>query len=274
MVLQLEPVSAAILAVGAVVAVAFCWYGLGELRLANRILRSQPDSVLDTTDGGRVELRGTARPVDDGRLCRAPLSDAPCLAYEYEIEQYSSSKNGSNWSTIDADDGYVPFRLEDDSGNVLIEPPGADLRLETDNRVTVDAGTEPPSTIAHFIDETEAVDAQATGSNRGILDRLTGSDRRFTERLLVPDEEVHVLGTARYDTAVSSAPGQVNAAVGVDEAAYADSRWLRLRHALFGDPFIISDSTERRLGLRAATQGLLTVGIGTLAAVIAVLWAI
>ncbi|WP_440763616.1 GIDE domain-containing protein [Natronorubrum sp. DTA7] len=274
MVLQVESASVAVLALGAAVAVAFCWYGIGELRLANRILRSRPDSVLDTTDGGRIELRGTARPVDDGRRCRAPLSDTPCLAYEYEIERYSSSKNGSNWSTIDADEGYVPFLLEDDSGNVLIEPPGADLRLETDNRITVDAGTEPPSTIARFIEDTDAIDDQATGSDRGILDRLTDSDRRFTERLLVPDEEVHVLGTARYDTTVSSAPGQVNAAVGVDEAAYADSRWLRLRHALFGDPFIISDSTERRLGLRAGAQGLLTLGIGALAAVIAVSWAL
>lgn len=275
MVLQLEPVTLTILAVGFVVALPFCWYGTSELRLAKRILRSEANSVLDTPDGGHVELRGTAQPLGADRLCRSPISATPCLAYECEVETLSSSssQNSSSWSTVYTDQEYVPFRLEDDDANVLIEPPGADFRLETDAQVKVDAGTEPPSAVAQFIEETDDVDAQNTGDERGILDRFTDTDRRFTERLLVPDESAHVFGTARYDTTVSSAPGQVNAAVGLDEAAYADSRWLRLRHSLMGDPFIISDSTERQLGLRSGAYGLFSVALGLLAAGIAVFWA-
>lgn len=169
---------------------------------------------------------------------------------------------------------YVPFRLADDSGSVLIEPTGADFRLERDAWIDVDGGTEPPKRIARFIEATDAVDCQNTAFDLRVFELKTGKDRRFTERSLVPGEEVHVLGTARYDTTVSRAPGQVNAAVSIDEAAVTDSRWRRVRHALFGDPFLISDSSERRLGLRAAAAGLVAGVIAIAAVVFAVSWAV
>lgn len=269
---QLEPFSLVVLAIGAAISIPICWYAIGEFRLANRLLRVRPDSVFDATDGG-IELRGTAEPIDDGRFLRSPFTDRPCLVYEYEVEEYSSSGSNSSWRTIDSGVEYVPFRLADDSGSVLIEPPGADFRLERDARIDVDGGTEPPERIARFIEATDAVDCQNTTFDLRVFELKTGRDRRFTERLLVPGEEVHVLGTARYDTTVSRAPGQVNAAVGIDEAAVTDSRWRRVRHALFGDPFLISDSSERRLGLRAAA-GLVAGVIAIAAVVFAVSWAV
>ncbi|QSX00124.1 E3 ubiquitin--protein ligase [Haloterrigena alkaliphila] len=271
---QLEPVSIAVLALGAIVAVPFCWYGLTELRVANRVLRVEPDSVFDATDGGRVELRGTAQPVEEGRLVRAPFTGTPCLAYEYEVEQYDSSGKGSSWRTIDSGEGYVPFLLDDGANSMLIEPPGADFRLEADERIDVDGGTAPPERIARFIEATDAVDCQNTTVDLRVFELTTGADRRFRERRLEPGETVHVLGTARYDTTVSRAAGQINAAVGVDDAALAESRWIRLRHSLFGDPFVVSDSSERRLGLRSGGSGLLSLAVGVLAAWLAVSWAL
>ena len=271
--LRIEPISLAVLAMGAIVATALCWYAVTELRLANRVLRVRPDSALDAPTGGRIELRGTAEPIDDGTLVRSPFTDTPCLAYEYEVEEYTGGK-GSNWRTIDDGEGYVPFLLADDTGSVLIEPPGADFRLETDARIDVDGGTEPPERIARFIEATDAVDCQNTSVDLRVFELKTGTDRRFHERLLVPGEEVHVLGTARYDTTVSRASGQVNAAVGVDERAVAESRWHRLRHALFGGPFLVSDSSERRLGLRAGANGLVSLSLAVLAAWIALAWAL
>ncbi|MCU4742929.1 GIDE domain-containing protein [Natronoglomus mannanivorans] len=248
-----DPVFLLFFALVALVAFACLVYGVRELQFANHVLRSRPDSVLETTQGGPVELRGTA--TSAGGTLRSPFTDTPCLAYEYEVEEEYSTKNGTSWRTIDSGDRYVPFRLEDGSGSVLIEPPGASFRLTAEDRVTVKGGTTPPAEIQRFIDATEDVDCQNTSVDLRVFELRTGSDRRFTERRLDVDEEVHVLGTARYDTTISRGTGEVNAAVGIDEAALSDSRWVRIRHRLFGYPFVISDRSERSLGLRAALVG-------------------
>lgn len=269
---QFDPVSLGILAIAAAVALGCLAYGVAELRLANAVLRSRPDSVLETTDGGPVELRGTAEPASG--VVRSPFTETPCLAYEYVVEEkrQSNSKHGTstNWVTIASGDEYVPFSLDDGSDSVLIEPPGADFRLGEDDRIDVDGGTAPPDPIANFIERTDDVDCQNDSLDLRLFELKTGRDRRFRERRLDVGAAVHVLGTARYDTTVSRSAGQVNAAVGLDEAARAGSRWLRLRHRVFGQPFVISDSTERALGLRAGAIGIGAVLIGAIALVVAI----
>lgn len=242
-----------LLALVGLVALAFVAYGVRELQVASHVLRSRPNSVLEATQGGPIELRGTATPA--GGTLRSPFTNTPCLAYEYEVEEEYNTKNGTSWRTIDSGDRYVPFRLEDDSGSVLIEPPGASFRLTAEDRIHVEGGTEPPATIQRFIDANEDVDCENTSMDLRIFELRTGSDRRFTERRLDVDEAVHVLGTARHDTTVSRRAGEVNAAVGIGEAALSDDRWVRLRHRLFGYPFVVSDRGERSLGLRAALVG-------------------
>ncbi len=272
--LQLEPISLALLAVGAIVAIPLCWYAASQFRFAHRVLRVQPDSTFDAPDGGRIELRGTAEPIDEDTLVRAPFTGTPCLAYEYDVEEHDGGGSGSDWRRIDDGRGYVPFLLSDDDGSVLIEPPGADFRLETDARIDVDGGTEPPERIARFIEATDAVDCQNTTVDLRVFELKTGRKRRFSERRLDPGAGVHVFGSARYDPTVSVVAGQHNAAVGVDERAVADSRWLRVRNAAFGGPFLISDSSERRLGLRAAGHGLMAAALAALAGWIALAWAL
>ncbi|MFC4543040.1 E3 ubiquitin ligase family protein [Halosolutus amylolyticus] len=228
-------------------------YGVRELRLASHVLRSRPDAVLDAPDGGPIQLRGTAKPA--GGRVRSPFTDTSCLASEYVVEEARDSKHGRSWTTIASGERYVPFRLDDGSGSVLIEPPGADFRLEEHARIDVDGGRAPPEPIRAFIDRTEDVDSQNRRLDLRLFELRTGTDRRFRERVLEPGEEILVLGTARYDTTVSRRSGEVNAAVGIDERVLSDSRWIRLRHRLFGYPFVVSDSTERRLGLRAGLRG-------------------
>ncbi|WP_265108794.1 E3 ubiquitin ligase family protein [Halosolutus halophilus] len=256
-----------IVAAGALLALV---YGVRELRLASRVLRSRPDAVLDAPNGGSIQLRGTARP-ERGRL-RSPFTDTACLAYEYVVEEARDSKHGRSWTTIASGDRYVPFRLADGSGSVLIEPPGADFRLEEHARIAVDGGSRPPAPIREFIDRTEEVDSQNRRLDLRLFELRTGTDRRFRERVLEPGEEIHVLGTARYDTTASRRSGEVNAAVGIDERVLADSRWVRLRHRLFGYPFVVSDSTERRLGFRAGLRGGGTVVAAIAASGLAIAW--
>lgn len=264
------PVGLAALALLAAVLVAVVCYGLAELRLAYYVLRSEPNSALDATRGGPIELRGTATRA--GGLLRSPFTETPCLAYEYAVEEERQSKNGRSWTTIASGDEAVRFRLDDGSASVLIEPPGADFRLEEHARIDVDGGTAPPDPIRRFVDRTPDVDCQNTSLDLRLFELRTGKDRRFRERILEPGEDVHVLGTARYEPDTSRAAGSVNAAVGIDEQVLSDSHWLRLRHQLFGYPFVISDHTERALGTHAGLRGAAALGAAVAAIAIAVLW--
>ncbi|WP_114575440.1 E3 ubiquitin--protein ligase [Saliphagus sp. LR7] len=263
-----DPVPVAVVLVVAVPAAFVVAYGASELRLASHLLRSRPDSVLETTEGGPVELRGEARPVRG--TVEAPFSGADCLACVYEVEEYRSSGKSSSWQTIDSGEEYVPFLVDDGSASVLVEPPGADFRLSRDGRVEVEGGTRPPERIARYIDSDDDIDSQDTSIDLRVFELKTGNDRRFAEYRLDPGSEVHVLGIARHDTTVATRSGQVNAAVGVGEAILDPNRWVRLRHRFVGYPFLISDRSERRLGLKAALVGTASVlaGVGVVAAVL------
>lgn len=266
-----NPFALVILTLAGVFALVCLFYGFRELQLANHVLRSRPNSVLETTRGGPVELRGVAKPVD-GVVLRSPFTDTPCLAYEYEVEEEYSTKNGTSWRTIDSGDRYLPFRLEDDSGSVLVEPPRASYRLALAERIKVDGGKTPPAQIQRFIDATDDVDCENSSLDLGVFELRTGSNRRFLERRLDVGEEVHVLGTARHDTTVSRSAGEVNAVVGVGDATFDDDRWVRLRHRLFGYPFIVSDQSERSLGLKAAALGTGAIVVGVILFAVATLW--
>ncbi|AGB16790.1 E3 Ubiquitin ligase [Halovivax ruber XH-70] len=229
-------------------------YGLRELRLAHRILRSGTESVLETTEGGYVELRGRVEPADTA--LEAPFTGTACVACEYAVEEEQASQHGTTWTTIESGSGVVPFHLDDGSGAILVEPEGCQLRLTRDDRIEVDGGTPAPPRIQSYIDRTESVSDENDTLDLRVIEVATGADRRYVEKRLDVGATAHVLGTARYDTTVATEAGQVNAAVGRSPAASAASRVQRLSHRLFGLPFVVSDRSERRLGLTAGAIGL------------------
>ncbi|MFP9191821.1 GIDE domain-containing protein [Natronosalvus vescus] len=262
-----------LLALGLIAAIAFLGYGLWELRLAYRIYGTDPDTVLDATNGGSVELAGTVAVEND--VIESPFTHTDCVAFSYTIEEKRSrsSKHGSNtkWVDIDSATYWVPFRLEDRSGSVLVNPDGARFRLTRDSSIRVKGGDEPPEPIARFIASDEDISDENTSISLGPLELSTGRTRRYRERRLDVGASVHVLGTARHDTTVSRDVGHVNAVIEASEPA-RDGWPAWLRHRLFGPPFVIFDVSESRAARRVAFTGLLStfVGLVALALVLAV----
>ncbi len=249
-----------VVALLAAICLAVLAYGLMELRLAWRILRTDPDAVLDAPNGGPVELVGVAE--RDDRTVRSPFTGTECLAYEYEVEQERHTRHGRTWERIASGREAVPFRLRDDTGSVLVEPPGADLRLGRAARITVEGGERPPEEIEQFIAADDRVDDQDRSIDIGPFELRTGKDHRFVERRLDVGEEVHVLGTARFDTSAARESGQVNAVVGIDRDALDRGRLGWYRYRIAGPPFLVSDSSERGTVKRIGVVGALAVAGG------------
>jgi hypothetical protein len=118
-------VAAAALAVCGVASLAV---GLAGLRLRERV-RAVPQARVRSLAMGSVELSG--RVVPCVRLI-APFSRVACAWYRYEFQQLvARDESGEGYRTLyGGSSGDLPFRLDDGTGSVLIQPAGAQVDVE------------------------------------------------------------------------------------------------------------------------------------------------
>jgi len=239
-------------ALGGALALAGGWLlvsGGRDLQLASHILTNDPRPVRDLVHrDGPVEIRGTAQPDTDRpegeRLVRAPLSETPCLVYEYEAEQLQSTGQSAHWKTLDEGHSAVSFFLADDTGSVQVRPTGAELHLD-EHTVRVSGGEEPPEHIAQYITETDELDFQQNSLDLVVTEIEYGNDQRFVERRLDPGESVHVYGVVESAPVGDWGSDQIPARVaeGIES------------------PLVVSDGSERETAWRVARRPLIrTVG--------------
>ena len=213
-------------------------YGLREALVGYRLHATEPTPVADLPNvSGTVEVTGTAR--IHGGTIEAPLTGRPCLAYEWEVEERRRDSDGdTTWDTIASGSASVPFRVEDDTASVLVDPTNADLRLAEAREIRVGSGERPPESVRAFVERDPDVDPEYRELSVGPFDLSFGNARRYTESRLDPDEPVYAYGTTTYAPGESREAGQVNA---------------RIED---GKPFIVADGTEaeatRRVLGRAA----------------------
>jgi hypothetical protein len=99
----------------------FAW--LGALRRW-RAVADTPTSQVASAAQGYVELAGRARNHASGRII-APQSHLPCCWYRYRVEERTSGRKG--WRTVDEGESVASFLLVDRTGEVTIEPEGAEV---------------------------------------------------------------------------------------------------------------------------------------------------
>ena len=163
------------------------------------------------TDRRPGRLEGTASELEG--TVSAPLTGTSCLVYEYEVEELESTGNGYSWVTVDEGVGSVPFRLEDETAGIRVEPAGADLALSTARTIEVDGGESEPEPVRRFLEEESELTAADETLDLVVLEIATGNDRRYHERRLEPGEEAYVLGQSRYDVDARETMRDVSAVV-------------------------------------------------------------
>lgn len=94
-----------------------------------RLLADTPRATARSASMGLVEIEGVTKRAE--KFVDSPVSSIPCLYYKVEIEAEKIDKEGrSTWSALAKDMAGVPFYLEDTSGQILVDPTGAELDLE------------------------------------------------------------------------------------------------------------------------------------------------
>ncbi|MFY9644454.1 MAG: hypothetical protein WAK29_04700 [Terriglobales bacterium] len=100
-----------------------------HLRARRRALLATPRCTIVNASPGPVEVNGTAA---GPHTLPAPITGKPCFLYHSAAWQQSDA-NG-RWEKIADEILHVPFYVDDASGQLLIEPLGADIDLLCDYR--------------------------------------------------------------------------------------------------------------------------------------------
>lgn len=170
-----------------------------------RFYSEQSDRIAETevSDAGSIQrgtvaVEGAARVDEDAGTVTTELTGEEALVSRSEVvarESYvdATDPGTEEWrEVLHEAQQSVPFRVEDDTGNVRVDPPDeADLRLD-ENRVT-ERGKGVPD-VADLADDPDAAsDGQVpVGGGADWRDY----DRRYEQGAIVPGEDVYVLGEA------------------------------------------------------------------------------
>lgn len=100
-----------------------------------RVIEDTPTSRIRSAAQGYVELEGMVQRISDP-LLSAPLTDTPCLWYEYQIERYvrgSGKSSSGHWVTTKKERSSDQFWLVDETGKCIIDPEGASVVPDSAN---------------------------------------------------------------------------------------------------------------------------------------------
>lgn len=129
----------ALLALGAA-AIASGW-GFVQWRRA-RSFADTPTSRARSAAQGYAAFSGIAR-AQPGDALRAPLSGRACLWYEYKVEERSNERDNP-WRTLEHGTSDDTFSIDDGTGELVIDPEGADVTGLPRTRWYANAPRDPP----------------------------------------------------------------------------------------------------------------------------------
>nr|MBO2511225.1 hypothetical protein [Gammaproteobacteria bacterium] len=103
------------------------WWTLRHWSRA-RHLQDTPTSKIRSAAQGYVELYGVLKALPEAQV-QAPLSGKPCLWWRYRIEELRSTQSGrKHWRLLESGSSEAWLRLDDGTGECLIDPRGAEVR--------------------------------------------------------------------------------------------------------------------------------------------------
>jgi hypothetical protein len=153
-----------------------------------RWLEDTPVSRIRSAAQGYVELAGRAR-VLPGEPILAPLTRRPCVWWRYEIEARETvGSRRREWRVVERGTSESIFALEDDTGQVIIDPRGAEVTVPLRDVWEGDTPRPPPGP-----------------PHRG-GSMLLAANYRYTEHLILADQPLCTVGELTTRRAADNLP--------------------------------------------------------------------
>lgn len=163
-----------------------------RLLARKRLLLSTPTSRIRSAALGLVEVNGV---VAGPYTMPAPITGKPCFLYRTTAWQQRGNKK-DEWAKVADETLHLPFFLDDSTGQLLIEPLGADLDLHRDfheeyGTSFFSSQDDVPPRVSVFLSRHGIVPAR----------RL-----RIEERSIKPDDAIFIAGTLAENPGVEVRP--------------------------------------------------------------------
>jgi len=164
-----------------------------QLLARKRLLLATPTSKIRSAALGLVEVNGMAA---GPYTMSAPITGKPCFLYRTAAWQQREGKK-QEWEKVADETLHLPFFIDDSTGQVLVEPLGADLDLHRDFREEYAVSffssnlDEVPPRVSVFL------------ARHGIV-----PDRRLRieERSIKPEDALFIAGTLTENPGVQVRP--------------------------------------------------------------------
>lgn len=179
------------------------YWGYSDYR-TGRLVAATPTVGAGSASSGRTAVSGIARPA--GETLEHPYTEEPCLYYKYKVREHlekegqrdrdrdEAGPRETEWRTAARGSDEVPFRVEDETGEVLIAADeGADFVLSGEH---ADSFTENEARKLGYDLGPVTIKAPRNARKHRVL------GREISHNMLPPGEEVYVFGGAaeRADT--------------------------------------------------------------------------
>jgi hypothetical protein len=163
-----------------------------RLLARKRLLLSTPTSKIRSAALGLVEVNGE---VTGPYTMPAPITGKPCFLYHTTAWQQREGKK-DEWQKIADETFHLPFFIDDSTGQLLIEPLGADLDLHRDFR-------EEYGATFFFSQEDVPPRVSVFLSRHGIV---PARRLRIEERSIKPEDAIFIAGTLTENPGVQVRP--------------------------------------------------------------------
>ena len=234
-----------------------------------KLIKDTPTSKIRSLAMGIVEINGNAI-ANEAKYLKTPFSDTNCFAYLYEVKEYkkhtSTDSKGHTttsyrWDTIARGRNETLFQTKDDTGNVIINPKNAELKINVRKVFLQKAGlfgnfTSIYSSLKMFDNgANSSFDVKKLNlipiENSKISFGNRVGDRKFYEQYITDNDNLYILGTAANNASTNN---KVQILKGENEPT-----------------FIISDKSEKSL-LKKMGWGIAGFLIGGIALILLGLW--
>lgn len=154
-----------------------------------RLIENVPTSKARSVAMGLAELKGK---IESGnKTLTDPFDGRDCVYWHIHIQQYVKRGKRRTWVTRHKAKKHVPFYLTDQTGSVLVNMQGANLKnVERDN--------EYESAMFFSDDIPPKVEDYCNKENVKLRGWLGGKKRmRFRVTYLEPNDDIYIIGSAR-----------------------------------------------------------------------------
>jgi hypothetical protein len=196
------------------------WYGFNRMH-KYRLIQDTPRSKVRSIAIGLVEVHGN---VQAKEYIVTPFSQTKCVYYKYEIKEYrrhtSRDSKGNvtttySWDTISTGQKRTPFFAKDETGEIYVDPAGAEFLVPVKKVFLQKAGLFGAiNTIVNALrnwdqHKAKSLDVSSWGlapidpkKRVSFGDRV--GDRKYYEYFIEPDESLFVMGTAANDAKIQN----------------------------------------------------------------------